>query len=213
MELIRKYILHDWKLKVLSLVLAVMLWFAISHVGESKMSISVRVLPQNLGKEFMITNIDTDDVLVMINGPVSILKNLRPRDVKVPVDLAEAKGGRYTMTIRKTDIVVPKGVRVEGVKPENLVVEIERAIEKHLKVIVKLDPKWMRVYRVKSWYPRYVVVEGSKESLEKRNSVETIPVDGDFAAEEEEQDVTLDTKDMLVRKLRPETVRVIVKKN
>jgi len=66
---------------------------------------------------------------------------------------------------------------------------------------------------VKSWYPRYVVAEGSRESLEKRDTVDTIPVDGSFGAEEEEQDVTLDTKDMLVRKLRPETVRVIVKKN
>ncbi|OPY77428.1 MAG: YbbR-like protein [Syntrophorhabdus sp. PtaU1.Bin153] len=213
MELIRKYILRDWKLKGLSLILAVMLWFAVSHVGESKMSVSVRVLPQNLAKDFMIVNIDADDVLVTINGPVSILKNLRPRDVKVRADLADAKAGRYTINIRKADIVVPKGVRVETVKPENLVVEIERAIEKHLKVVVKLNPKWVGTYRVKSWYPRYVVVEGSKQSLEKKDSVDTVPVDGDFMAGEEEQDVTLDTKDMLVRKLRPESVRVILTKN
>jgi hypothetical protein len=213
MELIRKHILRDWKLKGLSLVLAVMLWFAVSHVGESKMSVSVRVLPQNLGQEFMITNMDADDVLVTINGPVSILKNLRPRDVKARVNLADAKAGRYTINIRKADIVVPKGVRVETVKPENLVVEIERAIEKHLRVVVKLDPKWVHTYRVKSWYPRYVVVEGSRQSLEKRDSVDTVVVDGDFVAGEEEEDVTLDTKDMVVRKLRPESVRVLLTKN
>lgn len=213
MDFVRKYIINDWKLKSLSVVLAVILWFAISHMGESKLSVSVPILPANLEKDFMIKSMDTEDVLVMISGPVSVLKNLRPKDVKVPLDLGELKNGRHIINIQKTDIVVPRGIEVEAVKPGYVVIEIERTLEKRLKTIVKLDNKWKALYSVKSWYPQYVIIEGPKVSIEKIEAIDTVPIDGNFMAAEEELDVALDTKGLLIRKVRPETIRVIIRRH
>jgi len=213
MDFVRKYIINDWKLKGLSVVLAVILWFAISHMGESKLSVSVPILPANLEKDFMINSMDTEDVLVMISGPVSVLKNLRPKDVKVPLDLGELKNGRHIINIQKTDIVVPRGIEVEAVKPGYVVIEIERTLEKRLKTIVKLDNKWKALYSVKSWYPQYVIIEGPKVSIEKIEAIDTVPIDGNFMAAEEELDVALDTKGLLIRKVRPETIRVIIRRH
>ena len=213
MDFVRKYIINDWKLKGLSVVLAVILWFAISHMGESKLSVSVPILPANLEKDFMIKSMDTEDVLVMISGPVSVLKNLRPKDVKVPLDLGELKNGRHIINIQKTDIVVPRGIEVEAVKPGYVVIEIERTLEKRLKTIVKLDNKWKALYSVKSWYPQYVIIEGPKVSIEKIEAIDTVPIDGNFMAAEEELDVALDTKGLLIRKVRPETIRVIIRRH
>lgn len=213
MSFIRTYILNDWKLKGLSLVLAVMLWFAVSYKGESKLSVSVPVAPSNLEKDLMIKSMDTEDVLVVINGPVAALKNLRPKDVKVPLDVGELKSGRHIVNIQNSDIVVPKGIKVEAVKPDYVVLEIERTLEKRLKTVVKLDNKWKNLYSVKSWYPQYVTVEGPKVSMEKIDAIETVPIDGNFMAVEEELDVALDTKGMLIQKLRPETIRVIIRRH
>jgi YbbR domain-containing protein len=213
MDFVRKYIINDWKLKGLSVVLAVILWFAISYVGESKLSVSVPILPANLEKDFMIKSMDTEDVLVMISGPVSALKNLRPKDVKVPLDLGELKNGPHIVNIQKTDIVVPRGIEVEAVKPGYVVIEIERTLEKRLKTIVKLDNKWKALYSVKSWYPQYVIIEGPKVSIEKIEAIDTVAIDGNFMAAEEELDVALDTKGLLIRKVRPETIRVIIRRH
>jgi len=213
MDFVRKYIINDWKLKGLSVVLAVILWFAISHVGESKLSVSVPIFPANLEKDFMIKSMDTEDVLVMISGPVSALKNLRPKDVKVPLDLGELKNGSHIVNIQKTDIVVPRGIEVEAVKPGYVVIEIERTLEKRLKTIVKLDNKWKALYSVKSWYPQYVIIEGPKVSIEKIEAIDTVAIDGNFMAAEEELDVALDTKGLLIRKVRPETIRVIIRRH
>lgn len=213
MSFIRTYILNDWKLKGLSLVLAVMLWFAVSYKGESKLSVSVPVAPSNLEKDLMIKSMDTEDVLVVINGPVAALKNLRPKDVKAPLDVGELKSGRHIVNIQNSDIVVPKGIKVEAVKPDYVVLEIERTLEKRLKTVVKLDNKWKNLYSVKSWYPQYVTVEGPKVSMEKIDAIETVPIDGNFMAVEEELDVALDTKGMLIQKLRPETIRVIIRRH
>lgn len=212
-DFIKKYIRKDIKLKILSLILATMLWFAISHIGESKMSVSVHVSTNNLSKDFIVKKMDTDDVLVTINGPVSILKNVRARDIKVALDLSAVTEGRHIVNLQKSNVQLPKGIKVEDVKPDYIVMEVDRAMEKKLRTVVKLDKKWMNIYRVKSWYPYFVHVEGSVESLKDKNHIETMFVDGYFMNEEEELDVALDTQDMTVKKLKPETIRVILRRN
>ncbi|OPY78255.1 MAG: YbbR-like protein [Syntrophorhabdus sp. PtaU1.Bin058] len=212
MGLLRKYILNDMKLKLLSLVLAVLLWFAVSYIGESKMSVSVPISTGNPGEAYMMTAMDSEDVLVTINGPVSALKNMKARDIRVHLDLSDLKEGKHTFSLLKGDIEVPKGVQVEQVKPDSVSVEIEPVIEKRLKTIVRLDKKWASQYMVKSWSPVYVVAEGAKSSLADKTFIETQPVDGNFLEDEEQTLVALNPKDMIVKRLKPNVVRVVLKR-
>jgi YbbR domain-containing protein len=212
-ELIRKYILNDFKLKALSVVLAVILWFAISYMGESKLSVSVKVMPANLSKELIVKRVDGEEILVTISGPVSLLKKIRSRDVRASVDLSNAKEGRNTVSLDRDNVQVPQGIKVEHIEPDFLTVDTDRIMEKRLRVIVKLDAKWSNIYKVKSWYPAYVNVEGSRGSLDTRSTIETVPVENDFGKEEEETYVGLDTKDMLVSRVRPDTIRVIIRRD
>jgi hypothetical protein len=213
MNLITGYILKDFKLKVLSLVLASMLWLAVSYMGESKMSISVRVSADNLSRDLIVSKMGAEEVLVTLNGPVSILKDIRARDVGVSLDLSKVKEGRYVYDLQKNNVRVPKGIQVEEVKPDYVVVEIDRIIEKRLKTVVKLENKWMGMYSIKYWAPHHVSVEGSGDALKDINFIETIPVDGNFISEEETVDVSLNTKDLTIRKIKPDTIKVILKKN
>lgn len=212
MGLLRKYVLNDMKLKLLSLVLAVLLWFAVSYIGESKMSVSVPVSTGKPGEAYMVTAIDTEDVLVIINGPVSALKNMKARDIKVHLDLSDLKEGKHVFSLLKGDIQVPKGVQVEQVKPDSISIEIEPVIEKRLKTIVRLDKKWVSQYMIKSWSPVYVIAEGAKSSLADKTVIETQPVDGNFLEDEEQTLVALNPKDMIVKRLKPNVVRVILKR-
>ncbi len=213
MRFIRKYVLNNLKLKALSLVLAAMLWFAISYTGEMKMTISVPVTAEKLRKGFFIGKMDTDAVLVTIGGPISILKNLRARDIRVTVDLSGSKEGPQVFTLEKESVTVPKGVKVADIKPDFLAVRIDKAVEKRLRVVVKLDEKWKGRYEVQSWYPHYVVVEGAAEELQNRQTIETAPVDGDFREKEEELYVPLAVKGLVAKKVTPETVVVRIRRN
>ncbi len=213
MNLISKYIFKDFKLKALSIVLASMLWLAVSYMGVSRMSISVRVSADKLSRDYIVSKMDADEVLVTLNGPVSILKDIRARDVGVSLDLSNVKEGRYVYDLQKNNIRAPKGVQVEEVKPDYIVVEIDGTIEKRLKTVVKLEKKWMNMYSVKSWTPRYVSVEGSENSLKNIDSIETIPVDGSFISDEETIDVSLDAKDLIIRKIKPDTIKIVLKRN
>ena len=212
MGLLRKYVLNDMKLKLLSLVLAVLLWFAVSYIGESKMSVSVAISTGNPGEAYMVTAMDSEDVLVTINGPVSALKNMKARDIKVHLDLSDLKEGKHTFSLLKGDIQVPKGVQVEQVKPDSISVEIEHVTEKRLKTVIKLDKKWIGQYMVKSWSPIYIIAEGAKSSLADKTVIETQPVDGNFLEDEEQTLVALNPKGMIVKRLRPNVVKVVLKR-
>jgi hypothetical protein len=213
MELIKRYVLKDAKLKLLSLALAVLLWFAISYVGESKVSVRVPVSLNSPGETYMITAIDSEDVLVTIEGPVSTLKNMKARDIKVRIDPSNLREGKHTLNLLKGDIEVPKDIHVEQVKPDTISVEVDAVIEKKVKIVVKLDKKWTGLYRVKTWGPLYVMAEGAKGSLSDKTIIETQPVDGNFQNDEEEILMALNTKGMILKRLKPDSVKVILRRH
>lgn len=211
MGVLRKYVLNQIRLKAASLVLAVMLWFSMTYLGESKMIFSVPITFEHLGRAMTVREADTKDVLVTLNGPLSVLKNLTPRDISVALDLSHSDEGRQILMIRKGDVFAPTSVKIESIKPDYVVVAIDKIVEKSLPTVVKLDRKWADIYQVASWYPKDVTVEGPKELLDRTNVVETLPVDGDFKRRQETLDVPLNTKPLEARRTRPETVRVVLR--
>jgi diadenylate cyclase len=211
-EFLRRHVFNDFRLKVLALVLAVLLWFSRTYLGETKMTYLVPVTFENIGKQLMVRDTTMRDLTVTVNGSLSDLKNLRPRDMRIDVDLSRAKEGRQIFTIRKGDIVLPNGVKIEELKPDYVVVEIEKVLEKQLPTVVKLSGKWESIYRITSWYPRSVIVEASEDALSGKKSIETIPIDGDFRQQQEVLDVPLNIRSLTAKKVKPETVRVVLKR-
>ena len=211
-DLLRKYALNEIGLKILAVVLAVILWFSMTYLSESQIAYSVPIAFENLTKTMVVREADTRDVLITLNGPLSTLKNLRPKDIKVGLDLSKAREGRQIFSIRKGDVLVPGGVKIENLKPDYIVVELDKVVEKQLRTVVKLGEKWEGIYRVASWYPQRVSVEGPQDLLDTNGAVETIPVDGDFTQQDEVLTVPLNTKAFFPGKVKPEAVRVVLKR-
>jgi len=212
MGLLRKYVLYQFRLKAMALVLALMLWFSMTYLGESKMVFSVPVSFEHLNKAMVVREVDSRDVLVTLDGPLSVLKNLTPHDINVALDLSRSKEGRQIFTIKKDDVFVPSSVKIESIKPDYVVLGIDKIVEKELPTVVKLDGKWANTYQVASWSPRTVKVEGSRELLGRLDAIETLPVDGAFKRSQETLDVPLNTKPLEGGNIRPGTVRVVLRR-
>ncbi len=211
-KIIKKYVLNEIRLKILALVLAAILWFSMTYVGDKKIGYCVPVVFENLSKSFAVTEVDTDDVLITLDGPLSVLKNLGPEDIKVSVNLSKVREGRHNLSIKKSDILVPSGVKIESLKPDYVVVEVDKIVEKQLRTVVKLDDKWIGIYRVVSWSPKRVVIEGPEGLIDKRGPIETIPVDGDLKQRQEVLNVPLNIKAFAPGKIKPEMIKVVLKR-
>ena len=209
---VKRYLLYEIKLKALAVMLSFMLWFSMTYVGDSKMGFLVPLSFENLGKGMILTETDTKDVMITVNGPLSALKNLKADDIKVSLNLSRAREGRQIFSIRKGDVVVPNGLKVEDAKPDYVVVELDKLVEKHLRIIVRLDRRWVNTYEVASWYPAYAEVEGPRELLEKETVLETLPVNGNFTRQQEVLDIPLDAKSLEARRVAPATARVILRR-
>jgi hypothetical protein len=212
MGFVKKYVLNEFRLKVLAIILAVILWFSMTYIGDRRINYSVPIAFENLAKGLTVRESDTRDVVITLDGPLSILKNLGPREIKVSVDLSKVKEGRHLVSIRKGDVLVPSGVKIEGLKPDYCVLVVDKIMEKQLRTVVKLGDKWTGIYRVASWTPQRVVVEGAEGSLDREGPIETIPVDGDFTQRQEVLNVPLNIKPFLPGKVRPETIKVVLKR-
>ncbi len=207
-----QFIIRNWKLKLLSLLLAVMLWFTVFLIGEMKRELRIPVTLTNLGKEYLVAKIDLEKVDVTVTGRVAILKDVKDTDIKVTVNLSNPKEGENIFNLSKTNVEVPRGVQVGQIKPSSLRIDIDRIVEKRLKTVVQLDPKWTRRYAVKSWSPGFITVEGPKRIWGDKTFIETNPVTGDFKRDEETVMVPLNTEGLSAIKIDPGTVRVILRR-
>ena len=209
----KKYILENWKLKLLSVALATTLWFVVFLMGETKKEISVPVSIVDLSKGYVIIKTDMAKVDITLTGRVSVLKDIKESDVKVFLNASNVQEGENIFNISKSNVQIPRGVQIGDIKPSSTKIEVDRIIEKKLKTVVKLDRRWMGEYEVKSWSPEYVVAEGPKRIWEKKTFIETLPVSEKLKQAEETVTASLNTEGLQVSKIKPDTVKVVLRKH
>lgn len=211
-DLFERYVRKDWKLKLLSLVLAVMLWYTVSEIGEPKKDISITLSVSHVAKDTAIMKIDPEKVIITVSGRVSILKDIKDDDVRISVNLNGAKEGENIFPLTKANVTIPRGVEVEEIKPSTAKVVIDRIIEKKLKTVARVDKKWTGRYGVVSWSPQYIIAEGPRKVLDKQTLIESIPVNGDFNRNEEIVNTGFNMEDLSRVKVRPDTIKIILRR-
>ena len=135
----RDLILNNFRWKLLSLILAVIVWATLWISFHSGEGIGLR-LPESLGPSFStrlfvnhtitISKSATDDrefqilpreVDVTVSGRSTDLKQLLEKEVQAAVNLNDAKSSNSNLPIQ---VMVPKGIRVERIYPREVHVRL-----------------------------------------------------------------------------------------
>ncbi len=211
--LLERYLKKDWKLKLLSLVLAVMLWYTVFQIGEPKKDITVPVSVSNLSRSMVIMRLDPERVFITVSGRVSMLKDIKDRDVTVHLNMNGTKEGNAVFDITKTNVTVPKGIEIVDIRPGTVRVVVDRIIEKKLNILPVLDKNSAGRYEIVRTSPQYVIAEGPGKVLEKVTTIETLAANGDFRASEETVNVGFNMVDLPRVKVRPDSARLVLKRH
>ncbi len=158
---------------------------------------------RNMPSDFEIVGDFPSFVTVRLRGSALILRNLKPQDIKVWVDLRDVKEGKNKIYIK--NVKVPEGVKVVKVSPERIVIGFEKIVAKRLGVKVKWRKKPKFRWRVS---PPYVEARGRKSILKKMKFVTTEPVDPDVLMADKVIEVRITAPAAIT--IEPETVRVEV---
>lgn len=174
-----KLLTENWALKLISLILAIMLWFFI--MGERRLEVNYRVPLelQNLPRELMVANEIPSMVDVRVSGPRTLLMQVSPNDISITVDLSGLRPGLTSFRRLDERLNLPSGLRVTRLSPSFVDVRLERVQQKQVPVVISLtgEPKeGFQIGSVKA-FPDQVILEGAESELKNINEVTTEEVD------------------------------------
>ncbi len=193
----------NWGIKILSLVLAVVLWVYVSYEKNPTKGQEFKDIPietRGVGANLAVSQLP-GSASVRVQANQDVLVNLSPRSIDVFVDLSGARPGRVTAPVQ---VKVPDGVKVTDLRPRDIQVTIEALAEKQVPVSVRTDGPPQNGYRVLDikTKPDEIVLRGPKTVLARVESAhidvllkgrnrtfrETVPVivtdeQGDFLEE------------------------------
>jgi YbbR domain-containing protein len=172
------FFIHNWELKIASLIIAISLWFFVMLSGRSNVTIDVPLSFINLPQELEIVDPPVS-VKVHIEGPASILKSLRGDELRSVVDLRNTKAGRAVFSLSQKNIDLPETLIVTELEPETISIKIEERMKKTVRIkpaITGLPEKGFVISDIMV-EPETVTLEGPRSVISKIKKVRTEPLD------------------------------------
>jgi hypothetical protein len=203
--------LDNLPLKLVSLVLAVLLWFVIAGEKTSEMGLSATVEMQNFPRDLELTGDPVNSVEVRLRASPGIIQRLTPGDVSAHIDLAEAHEGERIVHLTADSVRVPFGVTVVKISPSSITLNLERTLEKSVPVRPRLLGRPAPGYEVAevAAEPAEVRISGPKSRVQEVESAFTEPVSVEGAESDVTDHVNIGLEDALLRIQGSPRVRVI----
>jgi YbbR-like protein len=134
-----RFLTHNFGWKVGSLMLAVLLWFAIVGEPEVATTRAVPILYKNLHKDLLLGSDVLDSVRLELRGPASRLTTAALADLAVQLDLGNvADPGERTFTLSDADLHLPEGVAFLRAIPSQLRLRFARRAARDVPVEVRI---------------------------------------------------------------------------
>jgi len=171
----KEKLLSNLSLKIISLLLAVFLWFFVIGRRSSEIGVDVPVRFENLPESLVIVNNPETHLEVRVQGPRTLFSSLDPARVNISIDLSGAKTGRSSYHIFPEQIVLPRGLRVSRINPTEVDFEFSPVVIRELSVRTKTEGDCARGYRIAqiNVTPARVNITGAAQELNRVEAVET----------------------------------------
>ncbi len=157
----------DWILKIISLLLAVGLWYFVG--GEDKVDKNVMIPIEiiNLPRDLVISNQFKKEIEVSVSGPRSIILEMTNRAVTRQVDLSSASPGTMVIENDNDHIPVPRGITVQRVQPSSIILSLDKLIQKQFPVSARTVGRVAKGYAMKALRidPDVITITGPQTEL------------------------------------------------
>ena len=166
-------------LKLLSLLLALALWFAVSGEERTETTLNMALELVNLHQSLMVTSEVPPAIQARVIGPRSIITSLSQTRLTETLDLAGYKIGRHTFYLGPNSFNFPRGVQVIRIQPNPINLTLAATMTQTLPIKPVLENNPPEGYQVLSAQtrPAQVIVKGPYPELAELNFIPTLPID------------------------------------
>ncbi|GEM_PF-1550137 len=177
-----KFFESDWFLKVISVLIAFIMWAFISGQKTPKIiekNFTAPIYFENTSEDMILTRDVLYEITVQLRGPETTIKKIKSEDVYITIDLKNKKFGLHSIPLTEDLVHKPAGVSVINIIPNTIQFKIEKKITRFVPVkanIVGELPDNLEVKKV-ILSPPVVKVEGPQSVLEKVQYFESEVID------------------------------------
>jgi YbbR domain-containing protein len=206
----KHWILQNWFLKVVSLLLATLLWAAVSKQASSEIGLDVPLEYRNIPSQLEITGDMTNTIQVRLRGSSNVIKGITAKDVSTTIDLGKMRTGEKIVALSPQNVQAPFGAEVIRVNPSTVRFTLERTVTKTVDIVPTVAGQPTNGFDVGQVFvsPNTVEVEGPESRVDTLSSIATTPIRLDRKQSSFEQTADLDVPDPQIRLQHPSAVNV-----
>jgi YbbR domain-containing protein len=176
----KRYVLHNFGLKALSLLLAGLLWFIISRDEQpAEVALRAPIVFQHVPDQLEISSESIPETQIRVRGPERTVRQLRTNEVQAEIDLDGVKSGDRTFELTSRQVRHPRDIEVLQVVPGQL----HLAFDTRLSRVVEVHPRVTGIFasgeqivKIDADPPR-ITITGPRHHVEKVDAATTDPID------------------------------------
>ena len=212
-ELLKRYVLHNFWLKALSLLLAAGLWWQISPDEQpAEVSLHAPVVFQHVPQHLEISTETIPEAQIRVRGPERVIRQLQASEVHAEIDLGDAKAGERTFDLTSQQVRHPSDVTVVQVVPSQLHLSFDTRLTRDVEIHPRVTGNFAageQITKVDVDPPR-ITITGPKHHVEKVDAATTDPFDATGTRGSAVFTTNVYVPDPLVQVVRPTSIRVTV---
>ena len=210
----KQLFLKNLGLKIVAVLFSIVLWIIATHRGLSEMVLDVPLEFKNIPPGLVLVNYDIKKVSLGVKGQERLIRNVRPANIRVYVDLSKAKKGEGMYVISKENLKLPRWVTVTNIDPSSVKVALEKLVSKTVQVkpVIVGDPEKGFYIKLIDVNPQAVVIEGKSSDVKRVSSIRTEHIDITGYKENVTQDVKLETPENTKAKVEYVKVKIVIAK-
>lgn len=210
---IQSLLFSNFYLKILSVIIAILLWFFVIGESKNEMGIDAPLEFKGMPHDATIVNNIPTDIHVRLKGSSTLLRPLTEKKPLFNIDLSNVKMGENVILLEKKDLKnIPLGVEVIDISPVAITVILDKLIEKHLPVKVKTSGTLPRGYQLSETRiePGSVLAKGTKSYLQEIDTIFTNSVNLSTIKGNATREITLSFDPKRLKFIDPLTVKVFI---
>ncbi len=122
-RVLKESVLENASYKLVALFISLILWLSILGRRDFVVTKDVDV-DFTTSPGYAVSSQSTDKVKIKVSGAQPLLKNFKDKMQSTLVDLTDKKNGLFEVEMTPSKIEVPPGIKILGVRPSTIRVEI-----------------------------------------------------------------------------------------
>ena len=204
----RRVLAKEWFPVLISLILAIVLWFNVGGEETVDTSVMLPVEVINLPRDLVISNQFKKEIEVTVNGPRSLILDINKEKVTRQIDLSTATPGTTVITNDTDSIALPGAITILRVQPSSIILSLDKVVLKQFPVnpVTAGEPAPGYILKGLRMDPEVISVTGPETVLAQYEVFRTTVININGLRESATQQIPLDLEPAIVELIGQTTI-------